>query len=177
MNWQQVSARHSILQELAAHPSTQHANKMFVKVGTMFGRNKSEICAGIFAAASNGFLLLGQDENKADKDIENLSDSLNEDIQGPPNEVEILEDDNNSPKRRKRYYRVNKKKLLRMELVVIKKSNQIAALAGTLGPKEYSIRKENIKQQLTSKDKNLKAQQAKEKEVRCFQKLTRTRQM
>jgi hypothetical protein len=54
------SIRKSFLQELPACPSTQHANKMFIKLRTMFGRNKPEIWAGILAAASNGFLpLLG----------------------------------------------------------------------------------------------------------------------
>jgi hypothetical protein len=78
--------------------------------------------------------------------------SLNEDIQEPPNRSKILENNNGGegPKCRKRFHQVNKKKLLQMELIVItKKSHQIAALAGTLGLKEFSIHKENIKKQLT----------------------------
>jgi hypothetical protein len=58
------SIRKSFLRELAAHPSTQHANEMFVKLGAMFGKNKTKVWAGIFAAASNGFLLLGRDGHK-----------------------------------------------------------------------------------------------------------------
>jgi hypothetical protein len=55
-----ASIRKGFLRELAAHPCAQPANEMFVKLGAMFGtsRNKSDIWAGIFAAASNGFLLL-----------------------------------------------------------------------------------------------------------------------
>jgi hypothetical protein len=33
--------RKAFFRELAAHPSTQHANKMFVKLGAMFGKNKT----------------------------------------------------------------------------------------------------------------------------------------
>jgi hypothetical protein len=112
-----ASIRKAFLQELAAHPSTQHANKMCVKLDAMFERNKSEIWAGIFTAASNGFLLLGHDnKNDTDKDIENPSDLVNEDILEPPpnksNKSKILEDNDDGPKRCKRYFRVNKKKLL-----------------------------------------------------------------
>ena len=170
-----ASIRKAFLRELAAHPSTQHANEMFVKLGAMFGKNKSEIWAGIFAAASNGFLLLGHEENETEKDVENPSETLNEDIQENPDESEILEKEDDGPKRRKRFYRVNKKKLLQMELVAIEKSQQIAALAVALGPEEFSKRKENIKKQLTSKDENLKAQQAKEKVSEMLSKIDKNK--
>jgi energy-coupling factor transporter ATP-binding protein EcfA2 len=72
----------------------------------------------------------------------------------------------------RRYYRVNKKKLLQqVELVVKNNLKQIAVLAVTLGPKKFSIRKENIKKQVTSKEENLKAQQAKEKEIEMLSKI------
>jgi hypothetical protein len=168
------SIRKSFLRELAAHPSTQHANEMFVKLGAMFGRNKSEIWAGIFAAASNGFLLLGQEENDTDKDkeVENPAESLNEDILEEPNESEIVEDE---MERRKRYFRVNKKRLFRIEVVAQEKGRQIASLAVALGPEEFVRRKENIKQQLTSKEENLKAQQAQGKVSEMLSKLNRNK--
>ena len=108
---------------------------MFVKLGAMFGRNKSEIWAGIFAAASNGFLLLGQEEDK-DKEVENPSESLNEDLQQEeePNNSEMVEDE---MVRRKRYFRVNKKRLFRIEPVAQEKGRQIASLAVALGPEEF----------------------------------------
>jgi hypothetical protein len=67
---------------------------MFVKLGAMFGRNRSEIWVGIFAAVSNGFLLLGNEDNETDKDVENPSESLNEDMQEEeePNESEMVAD-------------------------------------------------------------------------------------
>jgi hypothetical protein len=50
---------------------------MFVKLDAMFGKNKTEICAGIFAAASNGFLLFGRDgDQETDKNIESPSDFI-----------------------------------------------------------------------------------------------------
>jgi hypothetical protein len=109
--------RKAFFRELAAHPSTQHANEMFVKLGAMFGKNKTEIWAGIFGAASNGFLLLGHDgSQEADKNVENPSDSIEQES------TEAEKDDNdNGPQRRKRYFRVNKKKLLQMEVVVNEK--------------------------------------------------------
>ena len=62
--------------------------------------------------------------------------------------------------RRKRYFRVNKKRLFRIELIAQEKGRQIASLAVALGPEEFTWQKENIKTQLTSKEENLKAQQA-----------------
>jgi hypothetical protein len=70
----------------------------------MFGRNKSEIWAGIFAAASNGFLLLGREaKQETDKDVKTPSESLQEE---EPNSKP--EDDDEGPTCRKRYYQVNK---------------------------------------------------------------------
>jgi hypothetical protein len=109
---------------------------MFVKLGAMFGRNKSEIWAGIFAAASNGFLFLGQEDSDKNKEVENPSESLNEDIpqEEEPNDSEMVEEE---MERRKRYFRVNKKRLFRIKLVAQEKGQQIASLAVTLGPREY----------------------------------------
>jgi hypothetical protein len=164
----------SFLRELATHPSMQHANEMFVKLGAMFRRNKSEIWAGIFAAASNGFLLLGQEKNNTDKDkeVENPSESLNEGILEEPNKSEMVED---KMERRKRYFWVNKKRLFRMEVVAQEKGQQIASLAVTLPPEEFTRRKENIKQQLTSKEENLKAQQAQGKVSEMLSKTNRNK--
>jgi hypothetical protein len=71
------SIHKSFLRELGAHPSRQHANKMCVKLGAMFRKNKTEIWAGIFAAASNGFLLLGHDgDQETDKNVGKPVDSI-----------------------------------------------------------------------------------------------------
>jgi hypothetical protein len=157
--------RQAFFRELADHPFTQHANEMFVKLGAMFG--KTEIWAGIFAAASNGFLLLGHDgDQEADKNVENPSDSIEQES----TEAE-KDDDDDGPQRCKRYFRVNKKKLLQMEVVVNEKSKQIAALALALGPEEFNRRRENIKTQLTSMEENLKAQQAKKRVSEMLSKL------
>jgi hypothetical protein len=126
----------------------QHANEMFDKLCAMFGRNKSEIWAGIFAATSNGFLLLGREaKQETDKDVETPSESLQE--EEPNSEPE---DDNEGPTCRKRYYQVNKKELMQIEIVAHEKGQQIAALAVALGPEEFTRQKENIKNQLTSKE-------------------------
>jgi hypothetical protein len=136
---------------------------MFVKLGAMFGKNKTEIWAGIFAAASNGFLLLGRDgDQETDKDVENQSDSIKQ---------EPTDKEHDGPQRRKRYFRENKKKLLQMDLVVKEKSKQIAALALALGPEEFTWRRENIKAHLTSMEENLKAQQAKARVSQMLSKL------
>jgi hypothetical protein len=159
--------RKAFFRELAVHPSTQHANEMFVKLGAMFGKNKTKIWAGIFAAASNGFLLLGHDgDQEADKNVENPSDSIEQESTEAKKD-----DDDDGPQRRKRYFRVNKKKLLQMEVVINEKSKQIAALALALGPEEFNRRRENIKTQLTSMEENLKAQQAKERVSEMLSKL------
>jgi hypothetical protein len=82
----------------------QHANEMFIKLSTMSGQNKTEIWADIFAAASNGFLLVGHNKNmETDKDIEEyLSEPLQEDLLEEPNDSEMVEDDDNGPKPCKR---------------------------------------------------------------------------
>jgi hypothetical protein len=128
----------------------------------------------LLAAASNGFLLLGQDENDTEKnkEVENPSESLNEDILEDPNDSEMVEDE---MERRKRYFRVNKKRLFRIELVAQEKGRQIASLAIALGPEEFARRKENINQQLTSKDANLKAQQAQGKVSEMLSKLNKNK--
>jgi hypothetical protein len=50
--------RKVFFRELAAHPSTQHANEMFVKLGAMFGKNKTEIWAGILLLPAMAFFSL-----------------------------------------------------------------------------------------------------------------------
>jgi hypothetical protein len=122
----------SFLWELAAHPSMQHTNEMFVKLGAMFGKNKTEIWAGIFADASHGFLLLSHDgDQETNTDVENPLDSIRQE----PTDKE-KEDGDYGLQCRKRYFRANKKKLLEMELVLKENPKQIAALALTLGPEE-----------------------------------------
>jgi hypothetical protein len=140
---------------------------MFLKLGTMFGKNKTEIWAGIFAAASNDFPLLGHDgDQEADKNVENPSDSIEQE----PTEAE-KDDDDDGPQRCKRCFRVNKKKLLQMAVAVNEKSKQIAALALTLGLEEFNRRRENIKTQLISMEEHLEAQQAKERVSKMLSKL------
>jgi hypothetical protein len=56
-----------------------------------------------------------------------------------------------------------------------KKTKQIAALAVTPWPEEFTQHKENIKNQLTSKENNLKIQQAKEKVSKMFFKIDKNK--
>jgi hypothetical protein len=108
------SIRNKFLHELATHPSTQHANEIFAKLGAIFGREKSEIWAGVFAAASNGFLLLGPEgKQEIDKDIETPSETLQEE----PNSALEIED--KGPTCRKRFYQVYKKKLMPIADLII----------------------------------------------------------
>jgi hypothetical protein len=139
----------AILRELAAHPSTQHVNEMFIKLGAMFGKDKTWIWAGIFDAASNGFLLLlGCDgDQETEKDPEHLLDSMKQETSNAKKK-----DNDDGPRFLGKQEEV---KLLQME--------QIAALTLPRGPAEFNWHREHIKTQLTSMEENLKSATSKGK--------------
>jgi hypothetical protein len=143
------------LRSFAAHASTQHNNERLVKLGAlMASTGKSEIMASIFAIASNDFM-----QEYTDKEEE----THQEEPANQPAEAPTGADNDDGPQRRKRGNRSGKKKLFDLQRVVLKKEQELQAVARHLGPDAYLKRSKSIFKTLISKEENLREKTGKEK--------------
>jgi hypothetical protein len=135
-----------------------------VKLGAlMASTGKSEIMASVFAIASNDFM-----QEYSDKDeTHQQEEPANQQQVEPPTGT----DDNNGPQRRKRGNRSGKRKLFDLQQVVLKKEQELQAVAIHLGPDDFLKRSKSIYETLLSKEENLREKTGKEKSSKMMSRI------